>query len=100
MHLHRVFFRFLLCSQGLLLLCLLLGALGFQRQNGIAAAQVDTALLVDVGHLDHDGIAHGYHILHALHTLGVQLEMCTRPSLPGAISTKAPKFIRRVTLPL
>ena len=65
-------FRFLLCSQGLLLLCLL-GALGFQRQNGIAAAQVDTALLVDVGHLDHDGIAHSHHILHALHTLGVQL---------------------------
>ena len=28
------------------------------------------------------------------------LEMWTRPSLPGAISTKAPKFIRRVTLPL
>ena len=28
------------------------------------------------------------------------LEICTRPSLPGAISTKAPKFIRRVTLPL
>ena len=51
----------------------LLCALGFQSQDGVAAAQIDAALLVDVGHLDHDGVAHGDHILHALHTLGVQL---------------------------
>ena len=53
---------------------LLLGSLfGFQCQNGVAAAQVDAALLVDVGHLDHDGIAHGNHVLYPLHALGVQL---------------------------
>ena len=27
-------------------------------------------------------------------------EICTKPSLPGAISTNAPKSMRRVTLPL
>ena len=54
--LHRVLF-FAYWIGRLLLLCLL-GALGFQCQNGVAAAQVDTALLVDIGHLDHDGVAH------------------------------------------
>ena len=54
-------------------LLLLRGFLGLQRKDGVAAAQVDAALLVDVGDLDHDGIAHSDHILHTLHTLGVQL---------------------------
>ena len=53
----------------LLLLCLL----GFESQNGVAAAQVDAALLVDVRHLDDDGITHSNNIFHALDTLGVQL---------------------------
>ena len=80
----------------LLLLCLL----GFESQNGVAAAQVDAALLVDVRHLDDDGITHSNNIFHPLDTLGVQLGDVDEASLPGAISTKAPKFIRRVTLPL
>ena len=53
----------------LLLLCLL----GFESQDGVAAAQVDAALLVDVRHLDDDGITHSNNIFHALDTLGVQL---------------------------
>ena len=53
----------------LLLLCLL----GFESQNGVAAAQVDAALLVDVRHLDDDGITHSNNIFHPLDTLGVQL---------------------------
>ena len=80
----------------LLLLCLL----GFESQNGVAAAQVDAALLVDVRHLDDDGITHSNNIFTRSTRLVSSLEMWTRPSLPGAISTKAPKFIRRVTLPL
>ena len=46
---------------------------GFQRDDGVAAGQVDPALLVDVGHLDHDGVTDGHHVLHTLDTLGVQL---------------------------
>ena len=62
-------------SQGSLyrsLLCLC-SLFCFQCQNGVPAAQVDTTLLVDVGDLDHDGIAYRHHIFHTLHTLGVQL---------------------------
>ena len=81
----------------LLLLCLL----GFESQDGVAAAQVDAALLVDVRHLDDDGITHSDNIFHApADTLVSSLEMWDEaPPARKAISTKAPKFIRRVTCP-
>src|SRR5699024_1067298 len=56
---------------------------GFQRDDGVAAGQVDPALLVDVGHLDHDGVADGDHILHALHAPGVQLGDVDQALLAG-----------------
>ena len=46
---------------------------GLQGDDGIPAGQVDAALLVDVGDLDHDGVAHSHHIFHPLDPLGVQL---------------------------
>ena len=56
---------------------------GFQRDDGVAAGQVDPALLVDVGHLDDDGVADGDHVLHPLDTLGVQLGDVDQSLLAG-----------------
>ena len=72
----------------------------FHRDQGVFSGEVDSALAVDVGNLDQDLVVYVDDILDLFDALVSSLEICTRPSLPGAISTKAPKFIRRVTLPL
>ena len=72
----------------------------FHRDQGVFSGEVDSALAIDVGNLDQDLIVYVDDILDLSTRLVSSLEICTRPSLPGAISTKAPKFIRRVTLPL
>ena len=83
----------------LLLFSLLFGPLHLLQR--VLAGEVDAALAVDFGDLDHHHVAHVDHVLHLLHPLFVQLGDVDQPLFAGgAISTKAPKFISRVTTPL
>ena len=72
----------------------------FHRDQGVFSGEVDSALAVDVGNLDQDLVVYVDDILDLFDALGVQLGDMYQALFAGAISTKAPKFIRRVTLPL
>ena len=76
------------------------GLLGFDLDEGVLAGEVPAALLVDLHELDPHHVAHLAGVLHLLDALVGQLGDMHQTILPGAISTKAPKFIRRVTRPL
>ena len=64
------------------------------------AAQADLALPVDLQNFDHHFVALFEHVGDFAHALGASCEICTKPSVPGRISTKAPNSTILRTVPL
>ena len=77
-----------------------LGNKSLDLDKSVSAGEVESALVVYLANLDYDLVADSNDILNTVNVLDIKWLMWTRPSLPGAISTNAPKSIRRVTTPL
>ena len=77
----------------------------FRDQESVAlqrrfAGQVHASLSVDFNELNNNFITHVYHVFHFFHPFLGELRNVDQAFRPGMNSTKAPKFIRRVTLPV
>jgi hypothetical protein len=68
--------------------------------HGLLAGENNAAILVDLDDLDHDLVTDVGDLLNPVDGVVGELRDGARPSFPGRISTKAPEFMMRTTLPL
>jgi hypothetical protein len=71
-----------------------------EHARGGLRSQADLAVAIDAEDLHLDLVALLEDVLDALDAMWASSEMCSRPSMFGRISTKAPKSTMRLTVPL